>query len=294
MGDLFGGSESDKPVSMEPPWQSELRRRIAEAAEPKAKERIARAGEPYPGELVAGLGEYETMGLESLGEFLKSPSPIAGPLYAGAKGEVQRTLGGEYYDPAEGPYYQAFRTNVMRELAEAKDRIRNVASARDALYGGGRIATEGELEETAVGGLQQTLGGLYERERQTRLGTVPLATEMLAFEERMPLGRVAAAQQLGALPRQWEQAVLDAEQQEWLRQLADLGIPLDVATQMSTYQPAMYQPTYGQSPVSQMMPGLGGLFMGAGMAGGFGNLFGAGAAAPGAPLTPMQLATVPH
>ncbi len=75
---------------------------------------------------------------------------------------------------------------------------------------------------------------------------------MLGFEERMPLGRIAAAQQLGALSRQWEQAVLDAQREEYLRQLTDLGIPLDVATQMSTYQPPMYQPTYGPSPFSQV------------------------------------------
>jgi len=271
---LLGGSKkSEKPVSMEPKWQTELRKRLALKAEPKALQRISRAGEPYPGEIVAPLTGYETTGLEQLGQYLKTPSPTEKPLYGLGKQEVERTLGSDYYDPAEGQYYQALRTNVMREIQEAKDRIRAASSARDAFYGGGRIATEGEIEETGLGFLGQELGRLSEAERVRRLGTVPLATEMLGFEERMPLGRIAAAQQFGALPRTWEQAVLDAQREEYLRQLTDLGIPLDVATGMATYQQPMYQPTYSPSGFSQAMQGLGPLFMGAGMAGGFGNLF---------------------
>lgn len=268
MGDLFGGSKSDKPVSLEPAWQTALRKRLALAAEPKGMERIERAGEAYPGELVAPLGEHETLGLEQLGKYLKTPLPTEGGLYGAARGEVERTLGGEEYDPFKGEYYQAFQENLKRQLQEAKDRLAARTSARDAFYGGGRVAGEAELEETATGGMRQELGRLYETERVRRLGTVPMATEMLAFEERMPLGRIAATQEYGALPREWEQATLDAERMEWLRQLTELGIPLDVAMQMSTYTPAMYQPTYGPSPFAQASPGLAELFSGIGQIGG--------------------------
>lgn len=300
----MGGQKSEKPQPMEPAWQRELRKRLSLTAEPKAMQRISRAGEPYTGEMVAPLSKYETTGLEQLGQYLKTPTPTEKPLYGMAKEEVSRTLGSDYYDPTEGKYYQALRTNVMREIQEAKDRIRAASSARDAFYGGGRIATEGEIEETGIGFLGQELGRLTEAERVRRLGTVPLATEMLGFEERMPLGRIAATQQFGALPRTWEQSVMDAEREEYLRQLTELGIPLDVATGLSTYQPPMYQPSYGPSGISQAMQGLSPLFMSAGMSGGFGNLFagaGGGAGAipgvdympPGMQMSPSGLPYIP-
>lgn len=251
MGCFKGSSQkSGAPVSMDAPWQTAMRKRLAELAEPGARERITRAGEPYPGELVAPLSEAETLGLEGLGQYLETPLPTEGRLYGLGKAELEKTLAGEEYDPLEGEYYQAYRENLMRELQEAKDRLAARTSARDAFYGGGRVAGEAELEETALGGMRETLGGLYETERMRRLGTVPMATELLEYEERAPLTRIAATQEYGALPREWEQATLDAERMEWLRQLTELGIPLDVATQMSTYSPPMYQPTYGPTSPS--------------------------------------------
>jgi hypothetical protein len=262
---IFGGSKSDAPQPIqEPQWQIDLRKRLGLAAEPKALQRINLAGTPYSGQLVAPLSKPEQTGIDQLGQYLGSPMPTESGLYGAAKGEVESTLGGQQYDPIQGEYYQAYRENLMRELQEAKDRLAARTSARDAFYSGGRVAGEAELEETALGGMRQELGRLFEIERARRLGVVPMATDLLSFEERMPLGRIAASQQLGALPREWEQANLDAERMEWLRQLTDLGIPLDVATQMSTYQPPMYQPTYGPSAFSQMAPSLADLFKGIG------------------------------
>lgn len=269
MGSLFGGgkdskSSSSAPISMEPAWQTAMRKKLAELATPGAEERITRAGEAYPGELTADLSSYEQTGLEQLGRYINSPSPLDSRLYGLGKAEVEKTLTGEDYDPLTGEFYKAYRENLMRELGEAKDRLASRTSARDKFYSGGRVAGEGELEETAQGQMRQTLGQLYEGERARRLNAVPLATEMLGFEERMPLGRIAASQQFGALSRQYEQAVLDAKRQEWLRQLSDLGIPLDVATAMSTYQPPMYFPqtTSGGGGGSSGLAGLGSLLGG--------------------------------
>lgn len=267
----FKGSsqKSGAPVSMEAPWQTAMRKRLAELAEPGAAERITRAGEAYPGELVAPLSEPEQTGISTLGQYLETPLPTEGRLYGLGKAELEKTLAGEEYDPLKGEYYQAYRENLMRELQEAKDRLASRTSARDAFYGGGRVAGEAELEETALGEMREKLGGLYETERMTRLGTVPMATDLLGYEERAPLARIAAAQEFGALPREWEQAGLDAERMEWLRQLTELGIPLDVATQMATYQPPMFQQTYGPyqpstfsqiagaaGPLATALPGL--------------------------------------
>lgn len=71
---------------------------------------------------------------------------------------------------------------------------------------------------------------------------------MTQFEEMAPLQRVEAALTFGARPRELEQMGLDREKMEWIRQLTDLNIPLDVAYQLATYTPEMYYPSYSATP----------------------------------------------
>ena len=227
------------------PGAAEMRKSLAEAAEPGAKERISRAGETYPGPLIAALSEFEETGLAGLGEYLGKPLPTEGIMYKSAADEIQKTLAGEEYDPTHGEYYQAYRTGVMRELTEAKDRLASRAAKGGKFFGGGRLAVEGEMEESAVGNLALIAGQLAERERERRLGAVSQALGLTQYEEAAEIQRIATSQQLGALPREIEQAQLDVEYQEWMRALNDLGISLDVATGMATYSPSYYLKTTG-------------------------------------------------
>ena len=244
---ILGSNKKKKsePQLLEPAWQTQLREELAQKAKPKAMERLDLAGTAYPGQLTAPLSGPEQTGLKGLEGYLASALPTEGSLYGAAKGEVEKTLGGQEYDPIGGAYYQAYRTQVMRELEEAKDRLGAQTSARDKFFGGGRIQVAGELEEQATSDLAMILGQLFERERERKSEAVPEAMRLATFEEMAPLQRVEASQRFGALPRQVEQSALDAEYAEWIRQMTDLGIPLDVATGMSTYQPSyfMEEPT---------------------------------------------------
>jgi len=220
------------------PGAAKMRGTLAGAAEPGALERVGRAGQTYPGPLVAALSEFEETGLKGLGDYLGRPPATEGKLYTSAVDEIAKTLSGDY-DPAQSEYYQAYRTAVMRELEESKDRLAARTSAGDKFFGGGRIATEGEMEESAVGDLALVLGQLAERERERRLGAVPQALSLTQYGEQAPVDRVAASQQFGALPRLIEQAEMDTEYQEWIRALNDLGIALDTATGLATYTPGV-------------------------------------------------------
>ena len=210
---------------------------LLETSLPGAKERLSRAGEAYGGELTAGLSDPEKTGLDTLEGWLGSPSPTEDSLYGLSRQEYEKTLGSDYYDPAEGQYYQAYRAAMQRELQEARDRLASTTSARDSYYGGGRIATEGEMEEDYLNELGVFLGGLTERERERRLGAIPGAMDLLGRGEGFQENRVAASQEYGALPREIEQAGLDREYQEYIRQMEDLGIPLDIAMQLTTFKP---------------------------------------------------------
>ena len=228
----------DQPQIVElPDPMADYRSELAEAAKAPAQKRLALAGTTYQGPLTAALSEYEQQGLGTLGEYLKSAPATESPLYQASSDEILKTLQGTEYDPVNSDYYRAYRTQVIRELEDAKDRLAARASAGDKLFGGGRIKTEGEMEEGAVGNMAVLLGQMQERERERRLGAVPQALELTRYGEEAPVSRVTAAETLGALPRLVEQASMDAEYQEWIRALNDLGIGLDVATGLATYQP---------------------------------------------------------
>jgi len=239
---IFSTPSKTKYIKPEPfPGASKMRGTLAKTAEPGALERIGRAGEAYQGPLTAALSEYEQTSLQGLQDWLGKDLPTEGTLYKSAADEIQKTLSGEAYDPVNSDYYSAYRTQVLRELSEAKDRVAARASAGDKFYGGGRIATEGELEETTVGNLAVFLGQMQERERERRFGAVGPALSLAQYEETAPMGRIGAAQQYGELPRLIEQDEMDAEYQEWIRQLGDMNISIDVATGLATYQPNVIQ-----------------------------------------------------
>jgi len=268
---LFSSSKIKIKGPLEPAWQTKLRETLGTSAEPGATARLKRAGEAYPGELTAGLSEYEETGLGELGKYLATELPTESPLYKATEEELTKTLTGGY-EPATSDYYQAFRTNLLRELQKAKDRLAASTSGRDLYYGGGRVQEERQLEETALANLAQTMAGLSEAERSRRLTAVPLAQSILGFGETAPIARITAAEQLGALPRLIEQTGLSAEYEEWIRQLQDLGLPLETAIDLAKYKPEYYTQAYAPSEFSQVASSLGPLLGGIGGIGGLGAL----------------------
>jgi hypothetical protein len=237
LSSALGSLGSPTTKSLEPAWQEEQRKKTMAAAQPGAMERLGRAGEAYTGDLVAGMSPYEQQGMDQLSAYLNGGSLSSQPLWGQASNELSNTLGGDAYDPVGGTYYQSFRNAVLRELTDAKNRLAANTSASDAFFGGGRIASEGKLEEGAMNTLAQELGRLSENERMNRLNAVTPATQMAQTLAAEPLSKAAAATQLGGLPRTIEQAQYDADYQEWLRQLADLGVPLDLYSSLLTYTP---------------------------------------------------------
>jgi len=242
---LFTSNKKTKYIEPESyPGAKANRGLLAGVAQPGAEERLRLAGTEYQGPLVAALSEFEQQGLAELGDYLNSPLGTEGELYGSAEEEILKTLQGEY-DPVNSDYYKAYKNQIMREIQEAKDRLAARASAGDKFFGGGRISTEGEMEESALGQMAVTLGELQERERERRLGAVQQALQLTQYGEEAPVARITAAETLGALPRLIKQAEYDADYQEWMRALNDLGIALDTATGLATYQPNIIAETSG-------------------------------------------------
>lgn len=246
--DLFKRDEMDPPVLLQQPWQTDMQKYLSTISKPGASEALSKAGSPYPGALTTS---YEDLGLGTLDKYLKSSLPTESNLFGMTTDELEKTLGGEEYDPSSGPYYESFRTNLNRELQQAKDRLAATSSARDSYFGGGRMDQERELEEGAMGSRAQVLGQLFENERRRKLETIPMALQQMGWAEQAPQQRVAASQQFGALP-------FTRDYGEFVRQLESLGMPLETAMQLATYNAQYYQPGYEPSPFENfIMPLLG-------------------------------------
>ena len=251
---LFGGlaagaasalltPKAKDPKLLQSPSQVELGGKMVGPLGNKGVEFLDKGTAPYAGDMTAPLSEQEVTGLKSLGEYLDSPSPVDSNLFGMTTDELEKTLEGTHYDPATGPYYQAYRTSVMRELKQAKDRLAARSSARDNFFGGGRLDQERELEEGAVGNLTQTLGQLTAAERQNRLNAIPTALNQMGWAENLPLSRIGASQQYGSLPRQVEQQELNVRYQDFVRQLQNMGVSMQAAVGIATGNPQYWMPT---------------------------------------------------
>jgi len=275
LSDFVGGSKTE--IKRLDPYKGSPKdmAKLAGVAMPGAEEALRFAGEPPPIQKTAGMSDVEQTAYGGLQDYMTSPLASQDPMYQAGRGEIEKTLADDY-DPVGSTYYQAYRTAVMRELEEAKDRIAASTSARDKYFGGGRIETGGELEESAVGDLAMVLGQLQERERERKLGVAPMAMEGAIREAEMPADRARTGFELGALPRQLEELGYSREHAAYIQEMVNLGIPLQTAIALMTSKPEFT----AQQTGGGLMDLLPSLAMGAGMAGGVGNLFSLGGGGP--------------
>jgi len=233
---LFDMFESkSETIKLEDPWQGEGRKGLYDLADPTAQKRLAMAGTPYTGQMTAGMSDPEKTSVDLLSGYLQK-DPMDQDYVRNAKSALNETLEGTY-DPVSSEYYKAFRSAVMRELGDQVDALSARTSASDRFFGGGRIAEEGDMREGAVNKLTLALADLQNQEQNRKQNAIGQAVSLAGQENQLAQSQIAAAQQYGQLPRLVEQAGLDAEYTEWLRQLADMGVSLDTVMQMLTYKP---------------------------------------------------------
>jgi hypothetical protein len=269
--DIFGDAQkSDAPVPLGPQWATDMRERLALAAEPSATQYVTSAGSPYTGELVAPLSDFQEQGLTDFGSYLDSPSPTSSSLYTGATQTLDDIFAQESGElsPAKQEYMDTYKQTLQRELADAKDRLAARTSATDQFSSGDRVAGEARMEERGFNTLAQELARMFMQQEQLRLNSVPAAEHLMAFGETADMERIRAALYgPGALPQQQRQTENTARYNEYIRQMAELGVPLKVAANISMYKPDYYQPTYGPTGFQQFTEGFGALFGGMGSSG---------------------------
>lgn len=250
---FFSPKRSDKPKNIDPVWKTEGYKDLFGASKGGALERLDRAGEGFSGELTAGISPFEQMSMDRLQSFMQSPLASQSDLYQLGQQELTSTLEGKY-DPFNTEKLNTFKSMVLRDVDDAITRLRAGTAARDRIGGGGRVAGESRLQESALDKIFMQSAALADQERQRMQAAAGNAINMAHFQAQEPLGRVQAGLQFGGLPRQLEQQELDREYAEWQRQLNDLGLPLQTAQSLlSSYSPTLWTPSYGPSEFERAM-----------------------------------------
>ena len=179
-------------------------------------------GKAYSGSFVAPTSEAEDTGLNRLTQFLASPE--LSNLFGATEQNLLETVQGKYANPATSPFIQAMTDLSNRNLQGSIDTARRSAGARGSYFTKSAIDSENDLREGAQLGLNTVIGDFANQERGRQLQASPLALALEKYKmQDVPLARVAASQQYGALPRLLEQADLEMQYQDFERKQKELG-----------------------------------------------------------------------
>lgn len=208
---------------------------------------VGKPGPAYTGDRVAPASAIEQKSLEAANRYAEAPA--TSPTLGLAADEIKKTLSGDY-DPSTSPYYQAVKAEAARNLEITNDRIKDASAGAGRYYSGARIKAQADAAANVNNQLNTTLGSIAQQERQNRLGVIPQA---LALDEQQSLAEAKKAQALqtiGALPRELQQAMLDALYQEFQQQFYEY--PLNIAGLAAG--PAQQQPIFVQQGYSAGQP----------------------------------------
>lgn len=265
----------------------------------------------------SGYNPYQFM--PSFQQFQRPDSPVAGltpeeeflrqyqmgqllgehPGEDTAYNQLMSTVGGDYLSPETNPFLgqiiNALGNDTANQLNRGVNDILSRAGTAGALGGSRSALMQGTAAGEATRGFNTNISDLlnknYQNERQLQLGAIP---ELLSVENA-PTQRTGQAMGLADIPRNMQQALIDAQMQEWLRQQNERFLPIQVGQsvmgQRMGQQIPIVQPQ--QSPyagLGQLAQGVGSIFSGYNSATGgtgynplnifspstWGNLFGGG------------------
>ncbi len=180
-----------------------------------------------PGERFGGpLGDFDPTDIEGLGL-----GKLRGLLQGGlpeSLSQAQQTAGafqsGDRFDPfSETGEFAPFKATVEKNLAEAKDRLKQNAAFQGNLFSSDLVGQLGELEQEGQGQLTGKLAQLFSEFTGRKLDAARLGGDLGAAEEAISQGRIGTASSVGSLTRLLGGQESQAELTEFLRQRGELG-----------------------------------------------------------------------
>ena len=179
---------------------------------------------PYKGQLSAPMTGTERQGQNMLSSYLNMPES---PTLGAAERYTTNVLSGKY-DPRQSPYYKSMRSQIMRDANKiAAEKLHGFAQ-EGMLHSEPRAEGMREYWGDVQGDLGTLLGSMYETERGRMGEAASLAPTLTKTREDLPMGRIGAATAFGAIPREVQQADLDRQYQEYLRQEKGKAVPYEI------------------------------------------------------------------
>lgn len=237
IGGLFGSKEKGGDViDTTPKWLQELQKTLGAQVNQGLLDYTP--GASYTGDLnVAGTPtSQEQSGLDQLTKYLGKPG--TGSLFDQATGQISDTLSGKFADPNASPFIKAMMKVGQNQLNDQITQERGTRGARGTYYTNAGINAEGKLRGTATDNLNALVGQFIQQERQNQLGAATTAQQLDQYKNQtVPLNAINASQTYGGLARTIQQANLESQYQDFVRQRTELGNNQNVATTLAVNQP---------------------------------------------------------
>lgn len=295
-GSLFGSKEKGGDViNTTPQWLIDLQKKLGGVVSGGLDS--YQPGSAYGGNLnFAGSPTgQEQSSLDMLTKFLGMPG--TGGLYDQASGQISDTLSGKYADPSTSPFIQAMSKLAQNNLNDQITQERGTRGARGTYYTDAGVQAEGKMRTRSLDTLNALIGKFSQDERQNMLNAVPFAQQLDQYKNMtVPLQKIGAGQTYGSLSRLIQQANLESQYQDYLRQRTELGNNVNTATTLAVNQPNITPGTM-TTPKYAANNDFGNLVGAVNAGGGFGslsssigNIFNAGSGGGGlAAILPMLL-----
>lgn len=208
---------------------------------------LLRGGPEYTGPFAAGLTPDEINRIADVNRMVQNPSAA----FTAGRGEVERTLRGDYLNPETNPLLQAYIRSAQRPTIEAYEEARlgdRAAFTRaghslpeSSPFARARAISDRGLS-SALGDIATNIGyGAYEGERGRQSQAVVQATAL----EKQEIDAQIEALRVSALPRLIEQYGIDKGlelfQQRVQTALAAAGITVGASSQFGQQSKASAQ-----------------------------------------------------
>lgn len=195
-------------------------------------------GQAYGGQLNAGVGQLEGQSQNFLSQFLDSSMS---DVFGAGKQNIIDTLQGNY-DPVSSDFYKGLRNEALRTRDEAIDAGNRSAAAGGSFYTDSRQRNTSDIAGRTSNFLTQTLGDLFNKERDRASNALSLVPSFSSYENEFPLRKAQAAATIGSQPRLIEQAALERNYNEFVRQRGEAALPLEAATSLVGSGSRLQQP----------------------------------------------------
>lgn len=229
-GGLFGNKEQAGDTitadQMMPSWQSETGKKLSEWIQKYMDQYVP--GQAYGGKLSAGMTSQEGKGLDILNQYLNSPG--TGNLFSSGKQQILDTLSGKYADVNASPFIKAMKDVSAQDLTDAINASRRGSGARGKFFSTASLGEEKDLTNRNLQNLNSIIGNFIQNERQNMLGAATTAQGMDTYENQtIPLSKIQTSQTFGSLQRTLEQADLERQYNEFVRQRSEMAQPISAA-----------------------------------------------------------------